>query len=276
MSFPVTLSDDFTNASTSITQTVVKDAITKLAEKYGFDVEEAMVFVMGSVQVPDVPPVSKNSLVAKNGFRAEVAICSQETIKQSLEQYFNTPIKCLKRIHGKKYDITIQFENGIETRIQNKDGDGKGRGWSVDRRKVDAFKDEQLATLLKTLCLKQGTVKPIISDIISKNVINMCMLGVTEEESPTYFTHTISDKSNGNIISMGICHTSTFMAFMYGELYKVMEPKRTCVHLSPSCYLQRKGGGKKDANPDNIQMKIRFTEAIEKLFTTIFTQTISQ
>ena len=176
----------------------------------------------------------------------------------------------------KKYDITIQFENGIETRIQNKDGDGKGRGWSVDRRKVDAFKDEQLATLLKTLCLKQGTVKPIISDIISKNVINMCMLGVTEEESPTYFTHTISDKSNGNIISMGICHTDTFMAFMYGELYKVMEQKLTCVHLSPNCYLQRKGGGKKDANPDNIQMKIRFTEAVEKLFTTIFTQTMPQ
>ena len=309
MSLSVTVTNAFTNAATSITQTVVKDAITKLAEKYGFDTEEAMAFLMGSssVQVnknipfnvlpwyltmdttfssdvktamPNATSVSlmgsKNSLVAKNGFRAEVAICSQENIKQSLEIYFNSPIKCLTRIHGKKYDIKIKFENGIETTIQNKDGDGKGRGWSVDRRKVEAFKDEQLVTLLKTLCLKQGTVKPIISDIISKNVINMCILGVTEEEYPKYFTHTKTDKSKGNIISMSICHTDTLMAFMYGELYKVMEPKRTCVHLSPNCYLQRKGGGKKDANPDNIQMKFRFTEAVEKLFTIIFTQTMSR
>ena len=65
---------------------------------------------------------SANSLVAKNGLRAEVAFCSQKNIKQSLELYFNSPIKCLKRIHGKKYDIKIEFENGTETTIQNKDG----------------------------------------------------------------------------------------------------------------------------------------------------------
>ena len=229
-----------------------------------------------STDVPLLMGSSRNSLVAKNGFRAEVAICSQENIKQSLELYFNSPIKCLTRIHGKKYDIKIVFENGTETTTQNKDGDGKGRGWSVDRRKVEAFKDEQLTTLLKTLCLKQGTEKPIISDNISKNVINMCILGVTEEEYPKYFTHTKSDKSTGNIISMSICPTDKIIAFLYNEIYPVMEPKRTCVHLSPNCYLQRKGGGKKDANPDNIQMKFRFTESVEKLFTTIFTQTMSQ
>ena len=270
MSFSVTVSNDFTNASTSIAQTVVKDAITKLAEKYGFDAKEAMVFMM---QMPNPPDVlgSKNSRVAKNGFRAEVAICSQEPVKESLERYFHSPIQCLTRIHGKKYDINIKFENGMETTLQNKDGDGKGRGWSVDRRKVDAFKDEQLTTLLKSLCLKQGTIKPMIPDIISKNVLSMCILG---EDYPKYFTHTTSDQ--GNIISMSICPTDTFMTFMYGEVYKEMEPKRTCVHLSPNCYLQRKGGGKKDANPDNIQMKIRFTEAVETLFTPIFTQTISQ
>ena len=219
---------------------------------------------------------SKNSLVAKNGFRAEVAMCSQENIKQSFELYFDSTIKCLTRIHGKKCDIRIEFENGTETTIQNKDGGGKGRGWSVDRRKVDAFKDERLTTLLKTLCLKQGTEKPIISNNISKNVITMCILGSSIEEYPKYFTHTISDKSSGNIISMSICPTDTLMEFMYGELYKVMEPKRTCVHLNPNCYLQRKGGGKKDHAPDNIQMKFRFTETVEKLFTTIFTQTRSQ
>lgn len=212
---------------------------------------------------------SKNSTIAKNGFRAEVAICLQEDVKQSLEVYFNSPIKCLKRIHGKKSDIKIEFVDGTETTTQNKDGDGKGRGWSVDRRKVEDFKDESLTVLLKTLCLKQGNEKPNIPDNISKNVINMCMLGVNYEEYPKYFTHTKSDKASGKIISMGICRTDELMNFMHGEVYKVMEPKRTCVHLSPNCYLQRKGGGKKDANPDNIQMKFRFTEAIEKLFTPI-------
>jgi hypothetical protein len=221
-----------------------------------------------------VNPISKNSIVAKNGFRAEVAICSQENIKQSLETYFNLPIQCLTRIHGKKSDIKIKFEDGTETTAQNKDGDGKGRGWSVDRRKVDAFNDEQLTILLKTLCLKQGTEKPILSDSISKNVIDMCILGT--EECPKYFTHTTSDKCKGNIISMSICPTDALMAFMHEKLYKEMVTKRTCVHLSPNCYLQRKGGGKKDANPDNIQMKFRFTKEIEPLFTPIFMQTISQ
>ena len=219
---------------------------------------------------------SKNSLVAKNGFRAETAICSQEDVKRSLELYFNSPIKCLNRLHGKKTDINIEFENGTITTTQNKDGNGTGRGWSVDRRKVEGFKDESLITLLKTLCLKQGAEKPIISDRISKNVINMCMIGSDEKEYPRYFTHTKSDKITGKIISMSICGTEKLMAFMYNELYESMVPKLTCVHLSPNCYLQRKGGGLKDTTPDNIQMKFIFTEAVETLFTPIFKQTTSQ
>lgn len=72
-----------------------------------------------------VESVSKNSIIAKNGVRAEVAICLHENIKQSFELYFNLPIKCLKRIHGKKSDIKIYFENGNETTFQNKDGGRK-------------------------------------------------------------------------------------------------------------------------------------------------------
>lgn len=223
-----------------------------------------------------LPINSKNSMIAKNGFKAEDSICSQEDVKKALENYFDSHIKCLTRIHGKKSDIKIEFENGTVTTTQNKDGEGKGRGWSVDRRKVEGFGDETLMTLLKTLCLKQGTEKPVVSADLSKTVLQMCLLGAKAEDRPNYFTHTKSDKSTGKIISVGICRTDTLMAFMYQELYKVMEPKRTCVHLSPNCYLQRKGGVKKDANPDNIQMKFRFTEAVEALFTTIFTQTTPQ
>jgi hypothetical protein len=226
--------------------------------------------IINTNTIPTIINTSKNSLIAKNGFKAEEKICSQENIKQSLELYFKLPIRFLMRVHRKKYDIKIEFENGSIITIQNKDGNGSGRGWSVDRRKVEAYKDEQLITLLKTLCLKQGTEKPIISNNISKNVINMCILGENKDEYPTYFTHTKSDKNTGQIISITICLTDTLIEFLHKDLYKAMEPKRTCVHLSPTCYLQRKGGGKKDANPDNIQMKFRFTQAIEELFVPIF------
>ena len=99
------------------------------------------------------------------------------------------------------------------------------------------------------------------------------MFGVKEEDYPKYFTHTISNKNTGKIMSINICPTDKLIPFIYNSLYNVMEPKRTCVHLSPTCYLQRKGGGKKDANPDNIQMKFKFTEEIESLFIPLFKQT---
>lgn len=225
----------------------------------------------------EILPDSKNSTVAKNGFKAERAICLQEDLKQSLELYFETEIEeisCIKT--RKKSDIKLKFKKGSETVTQNKDGDGGGRGWSVDRRKVDAYNDEPLTTLLKTLCLKKGTEKPTVTSDISKQVINMCMLGIEEEYAPKYFTHTKSDKTTGKIISLGICPTDKLMAFLYNELYPEMVPKRTCVHLSPNCYLQRKGGGKKDHAPDDIQMKFRFTENVEQLFTPIFPQTTPQ
>lgn len=216
---------------------------------------------------------SKNATVAKNGFRAEKGICEQPDVKQALEVYFQTPITGIEKIHGKKADIKILFANGTVSTTQNKDGDGKGRGWSVDRRKVESFNDAALITLLKTLCLKQGTEKPNVAADISKTVLQRCMLGENEHEWPTYFTHSKSDKTTGQIISLGICKTDVLMAFMVTQLYAVMLTKRTCVHLSPTVYLQRKGGGKKDHAPDNIQMKFRFTEALEKLYTPIYPQT---
>ena len=218
---------------------------------------------------------TKNALNALTGIKAEKLICTQENIKKSLELYFGLPIKCISHINNrKKSDLKIEFENGTETTIQNKNGgETEGvynRGWSVDRRKVETFNSEQLTILLKTLCLKQGTEKPIISNNISKNVINMCMLGANEEEHPKYFTHTKIDKSTGKITSISICSTDNLMRFMYKELYREMLTKKTCVHLSPNVYLQRKGGCKKDNAPNDIQMKFIFTDSLKKLFTPIF------
>ncbi|NBV35461.1 MAG: hypothetical protein EBR81_17150, partial [Proteobacteria bacterium] len=61
-----------------------------------------------------------------------------------------------------------------------------------------------------------------------------------------------------------------FVAALKEEIYAEMVPKRTCVHLSPSIYLQRKGGGKTDKRPDQIQTKWKQGSAVEKLFTSLF------
>lgn len=207
---------------------------------------------------------SKNSTIAKNGIQAEKGIELQEDVKEAMEHYFQSPIQSITRITRKKYDLHIQFKNGTTTTLQNKNGHGTGRGWSVDRRDVNGFNDEPLTTLLKTMCLKQGTERPIVPDTISKQVINLCMLG---EDYPDYFTHTTT--TNGRIKTMSICRTDTLMEFMYGNLYHSMVPKITCVHLNSNCYLQRKGS-KKDNRADDIQMKFRLTDELGPLFIPIF------
>jgi hypothetical protein len=44
--------------------------------------------IINTNTIPTIINTSKNSLIAKNGFKAEEKICSQENIKQSLELYF--------------------------------------------------------------------------------------------------------------------------------------------------------------------------------------------
>lgn len=64
-------------------------------------VDASMPSATAATVTESLPVSSKNSMVAKNGFRAEVAICEQEDVKQSLEVYFNLPITRFKRVHGK-------------------------------------------------------------------------------------------------------------------------------------------------------------------------------
>lgn len=211
---------------------------------------------------------SKNATIAKNGIQAERGICLQQDVKEALEAFFESPIRTITQVHGKKNDLTIEFENGVKTTLQNKDGGG-GRGWSVDRRPLDRFHVKALNTLLMSLCIMKGkgTDRPIVPGTVSKDVLNMCVLG---DEPPAYFTHTTSNKRSKRIETMGICSTDTLMDFMNGGVYETMVPKRTCVHLSPNCYLQRKGGGKTDSRPDDIQMKITSTGGMMALFRPIF------
>jgi len=213
--------------------------------------------------------LSKNATIAKNGNKAESILCSQASVRTALQGMFPLPIKSLSLIPGrKKSDVLITFEDGTTTRVQNKDGDGGGRGWSVDRR--DATKhttNKALHTLLTTVCLQTGTEKPTIPKSISDEILTTCILGEDPAYQPNYFIHTRSNKETGEITHLSICETGAFLTALREELYPSIVPKKTCVHLSPSLYLQRKGGGEADHNPDQIQLKLKLEEAIRRSFT---------
>jgi hypothetical protein len=50
------------------------------------------------------------------------------------------------------------------------------------------------------------------------------------------------------------------------EAYDTLMAKRTCVHLSPRIYLQRKSGGAADHAPDDIQVKLK---SLPEIMTTL-------
>jgi hypothetical protein len=208
------------------------------------------------------------SAIAKNGNRAEKILSTQASIKQALEAYFQKPIYTITTIPGrKKSDNTIEFNDGKKIHFQNKDGDGSGRGWSVDRREAtDHGQNADLHTLLKSVCLRGNTTRPEVDATISHQVLETCILGSDETFKPAFITHTISDKTTGVITKLSICPTPIFMQTLQAEVYDKMVPKRTCVHISPSMYLQRKGGGKTDNNPDHIQAKFKLNAKIAALF----------
>jgi hypothetical protein len=215
--------------------------------------------------------ISKNAATAKNGNRAEVILCSQPSVRTAFETKFAKPIQAISLIKGrKKSDVSVAFQDGSTILLQNKDGDGGGRGWSIDRR--DAVKHTThvpLHTLLKTVCLKDGTEKPTIPKTISDEILTTCLLGEDAAYTPQFFVHTKSNKSTGEITHLSICPTETFLSRLREELYPSIVPKKTCVHLSPALYLQRKGGGDKDHSPDQIQVKLRLHTALLGHFTTL-------
>ena len=207
------------------------------------------------VSVPVVMP-SKNSEVAKKGFKAEELLCESETVKKAWEVYFGKKIATVTQVpKRKKSDLQVTFEDGSVERIQTKDGNGNNRGWSCDRRSVDKYPlEEEGKQLLSNICLKKGVDRPEVK--CPDTIIDNLFLGTEADTAPTYFCHTQID-NKGQLLTLSICPTSTFVAELKKELYPFLLPKRTCVHLSPRIYLQRKGGGQKDHAPNDIQLKIK-------------------
>lgn len=198
-----------------------------------------------------------NSQVAKDGNKAEFDFCYNQQIKEYLNQYFGKEIAQVKKVKGqKKSDISLLCTDGTLYNLQLKSGTGGGRGWSCDRRSLSNLPMDPLGhQLVGNLCLKKGADRPVVSQPV--NLIADLLLGTEVEYKPTHFVHIALNKTTGALEELSICDTATVLQQLQEEAYQSLEPKKTCVHLSPRLYLQRKGGGSKDHSPDDIQLKLK-------------------
>jgi len=214
------------------------------------------------------PSKSKNALTATAGNTAESLLCVQANVKAALESYFSKSIAAITKIAGrKKADNRIVFDDGTTVVCQNKNGKIQGRGHSVDRRKASLLTSHaDLHTLLSAVCTpKLGeTRKPAVEKAISEECVVLCLLGSDEALKPDYFLHTNMNAEGSAIVHLSIVPAAHLIGSVVEALFPAMDVKRTCVHLSPHLYFQRKGGGKTDHAPDDIQLKLRFKPEASK------------
>jgi hypothetical protein len=212
------------------------------------------------------------SAIAKIGNRAQAELCKSKVAKLALSVYIGEVVTSLVVIPGsKKSDILCVCSDSSKYLFQVKNGVGNNRGWSADRRpnaKVPVCERGQL--LLNNMCLMRGLGErfEVIQDpALAANMI----FGTDEEYKPTHFLHTVFNTKTWELLQLSICSAEDMYAALCKEAYPTLVAKRTCVHLSPRVYLQRKGGGKKDHSPDDIQLKIKSypSEIMTKLETTL-------
>ena len=217
--------------------------------------------VPSTVPSPVPSPKTKNAQTATNGNKAEALLCSQPSVKSALEGYFGKPIASIALLGGrKKADHRITFVDGTSVLTQNKNGHCDGRGHSVDRRKATLLTAHAgLHTLLDSVCIKKAGERPVVEGAVGAECVNLCLLGTDEATRPDYFMHTEMDPTNSHITHLALLPATAFLASVEADLFPAMDVKRTCVHLSPHLYFQRKGGGKTDHAPDDIQLKLRFS-----------------
>lgn len=209
------------------------------------------------VEYVAVQPIKMtNSEVAKRGNKAEDILCIDAKVQEALSTFFGKKIKKINKITGcKKADNRVIFEDDTTANLQVKCGTGGGRGWSCDRRPLERLTaDETTKILIGNVCLKAAADRPIA--VLDKTLIAKLILGEVDEYKPNYFVHVDMDTSTNTITELSICSADTFIETIVTNAYDNYLPKRTCVHLSPLLYLQRKGGGSKDHAPDHIQLKL--------------------
>jgi hypothetical protein len=201
--------------------------------------------------------LTRNAMTAGAGNSAERNLCNTPRVKDLFAAYFKKPVETITQVAGrKKADVVVVFNDKTSVRIQNKDGVGNGRGWSADRRPIDRVPlDEDGKTLVANVCLKRGEYRPAVAR--PSTLIGELLLGTDPDATPEYFTHSVFHKETGELLSMSIGSADSVLSVLNDEAYDILVAKRTCVHISPRMYLQRKGGGSKDHAPNDIQLKLK-------------------
>ena len=226
---------------------------------------------------------SKYSLTAKSGFKAEDIFRTDELIKCNLEKFFGKKIISLHKIHGKKYDTKIYFEDGSSINIQNKKIENLGgRGDSFDRRHIkNTFNNQYIRKYLTLLTLiRKSKIETLMSEEQKIDFMKLCNNNL--DDISQYITKTLIGEDNTEMNDYW-CIMKTNKTFTNIELYIISSKKLfefieqtikidiklkkngTCLHLSPYIALQRKGGGNTDHSPNHIQAKFKVTQEILNL-----------
>ena len=225
---------------------------------------------------------SQNSLTAKSGFKAEEIFRTDISIKNALENYFQKKIITINKIHGKKYDSQIYFEDNSFVNIQNKKIENLGgRGDSFDRRHIkDTFTNPFIKKYLILLTLiRKNKNETSMTEDQKKDFIKLCNNNLPDIQQ--YIKKTLLGEDAE--INHYWCIMKTNKMFDNKEIYIIssktifefieksinidikMRKNGTCLHISPYISLQRKGGGNTDHSPNHIQAKLKFTQEIINL-----------
>ena len=223
---------------------------------------------------------SKFSLIAKNGFKAEEIFRTDDCIKSSLEKYFNKKIISLNKIHGRKYDTLVYFEDKSITSIQNKKIENLGgRGDSFDRRHIKNTFDNQFIKKYLTLLtlIRINKNETVMTNLQKKDFIDLCNNNIDDikqyikkilfgEDQVNYWCIMKTNKVFSNKL-LYIISSDKLLKFIENTLKIDIKFKKngTCLHLSPYIALQRKGGTNTDHSPNHIQAKFKITQEILNL-----------
>jgi hypothetical protein len=216
---------------------------------------------------------------AKSGFKAEEIFRTRLDINNALTIYFDKPLKVIvKAKHGAKYDNEIIFNDGTRIKVQNKKfKELGGRGDSFDRRHISKTFNNQL--IIDNLTLLSLIKPQNMSDEKKDEFQTLCTNNF--EDITQYLKKTlIGENLNKNDIWVFMEADGEFSNIkLYiidsDKLYTFIEKsinisvKKTCLHISPYIYLQRKGGDKKDHSPNDIQAKLKITKELLDICTQI-------
>lgn len=227
------------------------------------------------------------SLIAKSGFIAEDIFRTDEIIKCKLEKYFGNKIISLHKIHGKKYDTKIYFEDCSSINIQNKKIENLGgRGDSFDRRHIkNTFHNQEIRKYLTLLTLiRKSKNQTLMTEEQKIDFIKLCNNNL--DDISQYIKKTLIGedtemndywcimKTNKTFTNMELYIISSKKIFEFiDQTIKIdikLKKNGTCLHLSPYIALQRKGGGNKDHSPNHIQAKFKFNHEILNLCDKLF------